>query len=95
MTRRVPGTLTERERQVMARVSFGWSMTEIADDLGCAPSTVQKHIENAMRALRARTRAHAVGILLRTGMVGYAIEDRLPVAPLRLNGAPDMAQVAS
>lgn len=63
--RRLP--ITPRELEVLRRVSFGWSNEEIADDLGLSPQTVRTHVQNALRGLGARNRAHAIGIALRTG----------------------------
>lgn len=59
--------LTKREREVMVRVAFGMSNDAIGDDLGCSPETVRTHVQNVLTKLRARNRAHAIGILYRTG----------------------------
>jgi DNA-binding NarL/FixJ family response regulator len=63
--RRLP--ITPRELEVLRRVSFGWSNVEIATDLGISAETVRTHVQNTLRGLGARNRAHAVGIALRTG----------------------------
>lgn len=55
--------LTSREREIIRALGRGASDKEIAEDLGIAVSTVQKHVANGMRALRAHSRAHAVGLL--------------------------------
>jgi DNA-binding CsgD family transcriptional regulator len=59
--------LTPREADVMVRVSFGMSNEDIGTDLSISPHTVRTHVSNALLKLRARTRAHAVGIVMRTG----------------------------
>ena len=51
----------------MVRVGFGMSNEEIADDLGCSPTTVRTHTGDALRRLKVRNRAHAIGLLYRTG----------------------------
>lgn len=59
--------ITPRELAVLRRVSFGWSNEEIAADLGLTQSTVRTHVQNILRGLGARNRAHAVGIAMRNG----------------------------
>ena len=44
-------------------------LPQIAADLVVSPATVRTHIGNAIRKLGARTRAHAVAIALRGGMI--------------------------
>ena len=45
--------LPERERTVVLLLhGYGWHMTEVADLLGVAKSTVQTHAERGMRKLR-------------------------------------------
>lgn len=61
--------LTPREREVLLRISFGWSLEEIGADLGIAPSTARTHRQHLLTGLEARNVAHAVGIALRTGLL--------------------------
>jgi len=45
--------LSERQRVAVVLVhSFGWSLAQVADQLGVAKGTVQKHLERGLRALR-------------------------------------------
>jgi DNA-binding CsgD family transcriptional regulator len=57
----------------MVRVSFGMSNEDIAADLGCSPATVRTHVQNVIVKLHVRDRAHAVGLLYRTGMMADAL----------------------
>lgn len=54
--------LTRREREILRMVSEGLQRGEIAEQLSIEPTTVAKHLSNAMAKLQARTRAHAVAI---------------------------------
>lgn len=56
--------LTPQQRVVLTLTAFGASLYEIAEQLGCAPGTVRKHRDAIYRRLGARSRAHAVGIVL-------------------------------
>ena len=50
--------LPEKERTVVLLLhGYGWHMTEVADTLGVAKSTVQTHDERGMRKLR-----HTLGV---------------------------------
>jgi HD-GYP domain-containing protein (c-di-GMP phosphodiesterase class II) len=51
--------LTEREAEVLARISLGESNKEVARILGVSPSTVRTHVENIFRKLKCSTRAAA------------------------------------
>jgi PAS domain S-box-containing protein len=61
--------LSGREREVLQRVALGQDGPEIAEDLVVSPATVRTHIGNAIRKLGARSRAHAVAIALRDGVI--------------------------
>jgi DNA-binding NarL/FixJ family response regulator len=65
-----PRTLTDRERQMLARVADGLSNEQIGDRLMLSPETVRTHIRNAMRKLDTHTRAHAVVEALRHEEIG-------------------------
>jgi DNA-binding NarL/FixJ family response regulator len=62
-------TLTEREREVLARVAAGATNDEIAGALFLSPSTVKTHVSRAMSKLDARDRAQLVVIAYETGLV--------------------------
>jgi two-component system OmpR family response regulator len=62
-------SLTGRESQVLALLADGLTPTEVAQDLIISRSTVGTHIEHIYEKLGARTRAHAVGIAFRSGLL--------------------------
>lgn len=55
-----PEELTLREKQVFEWLREGKRNSEIAIILGCAPRTVDKHVENILRKTGAETRTGAV-----------------------------------
>lgn len=59
--------LTSREREVLACVAAGKTNEEIADLLGCAPKTVEKHLEHVYAKLDVPNRAAAVAALAAPG----------------------------
>lgn len=61
--------LTPRQLACLRAVAKGMSDKEIGRELGLSPATAHYHIENAKRALRARTRAEAVSILTLDGVL--------------------------
>ena len=62
-TRRAPArasaTLSQRETEVLRRISVGESNKEVARALDLSPSTVRTHIESVFRKLECSTRAAA------------------------------------
>lgn len=65
-TARVP---TARERQILGMLASGGTDTQIAVELGLSPATVQTHVRNAKAKLGARTRAHAVAMVMCRGLI--------------------------
>ena len=63
------GRLSTREREILGRVARGQDGPEIAEALVVSPATVRTHIGNAVRKLGARSRAHAVALALRSGLL--------------------------
>lgn len=61
--RRARQTLTAREREVLDQVADGLTSQEIATRLGISASTVNSHIDAAMRRLGARTRVQAASLV--------------------------------
>lgn len=61
--------LSRRERVVLIELAYGKSTDEIAEKLFVSPHTVRTHVKNVMRKLDARTRAHAVAIGMREGLI--------------------------
>jgi DNA-binding CsgD family transcriptional regulator len=60
-----PATLTRREAEVLGLVGDGLTSREIAARLYLSIRTVEMHVHHAMTKLGSRTRAGAVGRLLR------------------------------
>ena len=52
--------LTARERQVLELVAGGYSAKEAANQIGIAPRTVERYIEQVRLKMRAKNRAHMV-----------------------------------
>ncbi|WP_329243069.1 response regulator transcription factor [Streptomyces sp. NBC_01478] len=63
------GTLTAREREIMAMAAEGHSNDEIAEKLYVSPLTVRTHVHRAMTKLDARDRAQLVVMAYQTGLV--------------------------
>ena len=61
-------SLSARERDVIELVASGLEGPEIARELEIAHNTVRTHVRNAMKKLRARSRAHMVAIFLGDGL---------------------------
>jgi DNA-binding NarL/FixJ family response regulator len=62
-------SLTGREHEVLILLADGFTPAQVADDLTISQSTVGTHIEHIYEKLGARTRAHAVGIAFRSGLL--------------------------
>ena len=60
---------TAREREILAMLAAGDTDAQIARRLDLSPATVQTHVRNAKAKLGARTRAQAVAVALRDGMI--------------------------
>ena len=67
--------LTDREREVLREVAKGASAKEAAIALRIAPSTIERHIENARLKTRTRNRAHLIGFAIanRLLQLGYGV----------------------
>jgi DNA-binding CsgD family transcriptional regulator len=61
--------LTDREREVLARVATGMSNDEIAAALFMSPLTAKTHVNRTMAKLGARDRAQLVVIAYESGLV--------------------------
>ena len=65
----VLSVLTDREREVLARVATGMSNDEIAAALFMSPLTAKTHVNRTMAKLGARDRAQLVVIAYESGLV--------------------------
>ena len=66
---RVEPELTHRELEVLELVANGYSAKEVAHQIGIAPRTVERHIENVRLKMRARNRAHMVTQAILSGIL--------------------------
>src|SRR5436309_3438553 len=60
-------TLSEREREVLECIARGLSSKQCAQQLGIAPRTVERHVENLRNKLNARNKPHLVAKALAGG----------------------------
>ncbi len=61
--------LSEREREVLKMVAAGYTSAEIGHKLDISMQTVNAHVRNIYRKLRARTRAQAVSCATERGLL--------------------------
>jgi non-specific serine/threonine protein kinase len=61
--------LSPREREVLRLMVSGATNRQIAGALGISPATAKRHVTNVLAKLDAGTRAEAVSLALRTGLV--------------------------
>ena len=67
--------LSEREYEVMERVSCGRQNKEIADDLDCMTNTIRKHLQHIYPKLRVQNRTEAsIKFMEITGKLKTVIE---------------------
>lgn len=62
--------LTRREIEILELVSRGFEGPDIARELHLSPETVRTHVTHVLGKLGARTRAEAVAIAVRGGLIG-------------------------
>jgi DNA-binding NarL/FixJ family response regulator len=61
--------LTAREREILSLVASGLEGQEIARELFLSHDTVRTHVAHTLAKLGARSRAQAVGIAVRRGLI--------------------------
>jgi DNA-binding NarL/FixJ family response regulator len=61
--------LTRRQRQILQHYADGHSTAQVAKRLGLSAETVRTHTKAILARLRARDRAHAVAVALRTSLI--------------------------
>jgi PAS domain S-box-containing protein len=64
-----PSQLTSRERQVLLALCRGCSTEAIASELGVSPTTIRNHVQHLLAKLAAHSRAEAVGLAYREGLI--------------------------
>jgi len=64
-----PTTLTKRELEVLTLLSHGQAQPQIAEALFISPKTVSTHIERILEKLEVRSRAQAIAVAYRDGLV--------------------------
>lgn len=68
-TRRLEQEPTARETQVLQLISEGLVNREIGEALYLSEETVKSHVRHLLAKLQARSRAHAVAIGFRRGLI--------------------------
>lgn len=63
------GTLTPREREVIALSAEGMTSQQIAERLGMSPRTVNQHVDNVAVKLGTKNRAHTVAEAIRNDLL--------------------------
>jgi len=61
--------LTPREKEVMRLSAIGLTSTQIAQQLGMSPRTVNQHVDNVADKLGTRNRTHTIAELMRHDML--------------------------
>ena len=63
------GELSQRELEVLDSIARGLSSKQCALELGIAPRTVERHVENLRNKLHARNKPHLVAKALSGGLI--------------------------
>jgi DNA-binding NarL/FixJ family response regulator len=61
--------LTPREREVVGLIAKGCENRQIAEELGISETTVKSYVQSAFIHLGVKTRAEAVAVALRSGLI--------------------------
>jgi DNA-binding NarL/FixJ family response regulator len=65
--------LSPRESQILTLLAEGRTQRQIADELVISPKTVGTHIQHVLSKLGVNTRAQAVSVAFRRGLVGAEV----------------------
>ena len=68
-TTHAPPSLTQREREILSLLADGLGNKQIAARLGISPSTVKTHLELLFDKLEVASRAEAVAVAVRRGLL--------------------------
>jgi DNA-binding NarL/FixJ family response regulator len=66
---RHPHTVTPRQREILGLIAEGLTSGEIAERLGLSTFTVKNYVERTFSRLGVYSRAGAVGLALREGLL--------------------------
>jgi DNA-binding NarL/FixJ family response regulator len=66
---RHPHTVTPRQREILRLIAKGRTSAEIAEELGLSVFTVRNYVERVFSRLGVYSRAGAVGLALREGLL--------------------------
>lgn len=66
---RHPHTVTPRQREILRQIAAGRTSAEIAEELGLSVFTIKNYVERVFSRLGVSTRAGAVGLALREGLL--------------------------
>jgi DNA-binding CsgD family transcriptional regulator len=64
-----PQILSKRELEVMRKIAWGESTTEMADSMEISELTVKQYVKTAIKKLGVQNRSHAIGELFRRGII--------------------------
>lgn len=67
--KKLPRSLTIREKEIMRLSADGLTSQEIADRLGLSPRTVNQHVDNVAYKLGTRNRTHTVAEAIRNDLL--------------------------
>ncbi|WP_339827085.1 helix-turn-helix transcriptional regulator [uncultured Parasphingorhabdus sp.] len=68
--------LTAREHEILEYIAQGLSTKEVAQHVGIAPRTVDKHVENIRLKLRAKNRTHMIACAVVEGLLEVEEDER-------------------
>lgn len=66
---RHPHTVTPRQREILRLIAEGRTSAEIAEELGLSVFTIKNYVERTFSRLGVYSRAGAVGLALREGLL--------------------------
>lgn len=64
-----PNTLSDREKEVLRHVAIGMTNNEIAEEMFISRSTVKYHVSSILTKLNVATRAEAITVAIKRGLV--------------------------